>query len=167
MAGIRPVQVLYRPATSASVRFLADAVHRCGTRAALSMTVETRREAPTALALGDPPAAVPLLPEPLAPVGPYTVWVFPFDPSLPGLPDAAAGSCLPERLRPAVEVRQVDPVGYRPRYRAVLRYELAPDCLHGASPGVSSNRTSCLFAKVLRPRAGSGRPGDRPGGARR
>src|SRR5581483_1898517 len=67
------------------------------------------------------------------------VWAFPDDPALPGLPAAADpdGRLVRRRLRPRPAEVAVEPLHYRPRHRAVLRYRL---------PG-----RRALFAKVLTP----------------
>jgi hypothetical protein len=68
------------------------------------------------------------------------VWAFPDDPALPGLAAAADGHLIRRRLRPRPAAVAVEPLRYRPRRRAVLRYRLRAQ----AAPGL-------LFAKVLTP----------------
>ena len=121
-----PVQFLCRPDHSASATYQVEAEHRSGDVDVLTVTVACRRQP-------DPPAAA-------AGTGPYTVWVYPHDPFLPGLPAAAHGDCVPDADRARVPAPEVERVTYRPRHRAVMRYRrLAPD------------GETLLFAKVLRP----------------
>jgi hypothetical protein len=65
------------------------------------------------------------------------IWIFPDDPALPGLTLATDGRLVRRRLRPRPAHVAVQPLRYRPRRRAVLRYLVT-----GA--GV-------LYAKVLPP----------------
>ncbi|HKN41220.1 MAG TPA: hypothetical protein VJ456_19140, partial [Acidimicrobiia bacterium] len=55
---------------------------------------------------------------------PPAVWAFPDDPALPGLPAAADGRLARRRLRPRPADVAVEPLRYRPRRRAVLRYRV-------------------------------------------
>jgi phosphotransferase family enzyme len=68
------------------------------------------------------------------------VWAFPDDPALPGLAAATDGVMVRRRLRPRPVEVVVEPLRYRPRRRAVLRYR------------VDGNRV--LFGKVVTPRRG-------------
>jgi hypothetical protein len=68
------------------------------------------------------------------------VWAFPDDPALPGLAVAADAARLSRRLRPRPAQVVVEPLRYRPRRRAVLRYRLDGDRV--------------LFGKVVTPRRG-------------
>jgi hypothetical protein len=52
------------------------------------------------------------------------IWAFPDDPALPGLAVAADPDALRQRLRPRPAEVAVEPLRYRPRRRAVLRYRL-------------------------------------------
>jgi hypothetical protein len=121
----RPVQVLYRPGRSCNVRYQARARHPDGALRALSLVVETRARPRTP---SSPPASFGeryRLPNPVTGAGPYLAWVFPYDPSLPGLIDAAWGPAVRETLgrtgRRATAVA-VQPLRYRPRRRAVFHY---------------------------------------------
>jgi len=68
------------------------------------------------------------------------IWAFPDDPSLPGLAVATDGAHVRRRLRPHPGEVVVEPLRYRPRRRAVLRYRL------------DGNRL--LYGKVVTPRRG-------------
>jgi hypothetical protein len=68
------------------------------------------------------------------------IWAFPEDPALPGLAVASDPGRVRRRLRPRPAEVVVEPLRYRPRRRAVLRYRL------------DGNRL--LFAKVVTPRRG-------------
>jgi hypothetical protein len=75
------------------------------------------------------------------------VWAFPYDPSLEGLPDAAWGPVIRDRLAAAgrpMRAVAVQSLRYRPRRRAVLRYT----GLHG---GRRRPAADTLFGKVLSP----------------
>jgi hypothetical protein len=139
----RPVQVLYRPGRSCDVRYQARARHPDGALRALSLVVETRARPRTP---SPPPASFGeryRLPNPVTGAGPYLAWVFPYDPSLPGLIDAASGPMVRETLartgRRATAVA-VQPLRYRPRRRAVFHYLT-----------LDRGRSEALFGKVLRP----------------
>lgn len=121
---LTPVQFLCRPAHSASATYQVEALNRDGDTAVLTVTVACRR--------------VPE--ESIAGTGPYTVWIYPYDPLLPGLPAAAHATCLPDADRGDRPAPEVERVTYRPRHRAVMRYRRL-------EPGA----TTLLFAKVLRP----------------
>jgi len=68
------------------------------------------------------------------------VWAFPYDPALPGLPAAADpdGRLVRRRLRRGPVDVAVEPLHYRPRRRAVVRYRVAGG--------------GTLFGKVMAPR---------------
>lgn len=68
------------------------------------------------------------------------MWAFPYDPSLPGLPEATSPATVQNRISPCPSTLRVKPLRYRPRRRAVLRYEF--EARDGAR---------VLFAKVLPP----------------
>ena len=95
---LEPVQLLYRPERSLAVRFQADARQATtGARASFTLTAECRLSG-----LPPPPApsAAGLLDDPVAVSGPYLLWAFPYDPSLPGLPAAADAPVVRRRLAP-------------------------------------------------------------------
>jgi hypothetical protein len=141
----RPVQVSYRPERSCLVRYRARATNPDGHPRVLTLTAETRhRQRPSS----DPPTELEDrygLPRPVERIGPYLVWAYPYDPSLEGLPDAAWGPSVRERLRAAgrpLRAVAVQPLRYRPRRRAVFRYT----GLHGGRGGAAPQ---ALFGKVL------------------
>jgi hypothetical protein len=141
---LEPVQLLYRPERSLAVRFRAGARQATtGARASFTLTAECRaadRDPPP------PPPSAGLLDDPVGVSGPYLLWAFPYDPSLPGLTAAAHVPLV--RRRMSAQFVAVEPLRYRPRRRAVLRYRLG----HGApGPGGKGDR-SIAFAKVLPPR---------------
>ena len=112
---IEPAQAHYRPGRTLTVCFRTGAVDRStGNPLCPTVTVEVRPDD----------------------AGPPAVWAFPDDPALPGLATAADVRQVRRRLRPRPATVGVDPLRYRPRRRAVLRYTL-PD--------------TTLFAKVLSP----------------
>ena len=112
---VEPAQVHYRPGRSLAICFRTAGVDRSsGRQACLTVTLERRAGEPA------------------------TVWAFPDDPALPGLAAATHGGLVRRRLRPRPAEVAVEPLRYRPRRRAVLRYRL---------PG---GRT--LFGKVVPPK---------------
>jgi hypothetical protein len=112
-----PAQVHYRPGRWLAVCFRTTAVERVSGRPLWPMvTVECRA--------GEPDA----------------IWAFPDDPALPGLPAAFDGRLVGRRLSPRPSGLTAEPLRYRPRRRAVLRY-------------VVEGRT-VLFSKVVTPRRG-------------
>lgn len=112
-----PAQVHYRPGRWLAVCFRTAAVERdSGRPLCPTVTVECRA--------GEPEA----------------VWAFPDDPSLPGLAAAFDGRIVRRRLHPRPTGLTAEPLRYRPRRRAVLRY-------------VVDGRT-VLFSKVVTPRRG-------------
>jgi hypothetical protein len=156
---LEPVQLLYRPERSLAVRFQADARQvATGVRASFTLTAECRQGGPPPPPppprparrpggeVGVGPEGVVRLPagrlirpldDPVAVSGPYLLWAFPYDPSLPGLSAAAQAPLVCRRLSAAPRPLTVEPLRYRPRRRAVLRYRLG--------------QTKLLFAKVLPP----------------
>ncbi|HEV7861171.1 MAG TPA: phosphotransferase [Acidimicrobiia bacterium] len=111
---MEPAQAHYRPGRWLAICYRASAVDRSSGRpVGLTVTVECRAAEPDA------------------------VWAFPDDPGLPGLAAAADGGVVRRRLRPSPADVTVEPLRYRPRRRAVLRYRL---------PG-----GKVLFAKVVSP----------------
>lgn len=98
---VEPAQAHYRPGRWLTVCFRTAAVERSSDRPVTPLVVvDCRAGAPEA------------------------VWAFPDDPVLVGLGAAADGRLVRRRLRPRPAVVRVEPVGYRPRRRAVLRYRL-------------------------------------------
>lgn len=126
MDAARPVQALYRPGRSCALRYRVQATGQRGRRT-FSLCVETRaRQRPLVQA---PPGVERRtgLGNPVDRIGDVLVWAFPYDPALPGLPYAAWGPAVHERLSgPKGELRavSVEPLRYRPRRRAVFRYRL-------------------------------------------
>ena len=115
---VEPAQAHYRPGRWLAVCFRTAAVDRASLRPVCpTVTVECR--------VGEPDA----------------IWAFPDDPALPGLALAADGELVGQRLRPRPAGLTVEPLRYRPRRRAVLRYRL------------EGGRV--LFGKVVPPRRAS------------
>ena len=110
-----PAQVHYRPGRWLAVCFRTAAVERASGRPICpTVTVECRA--------GEPDA----------------VWAFPDDPALPGLAAAFDGHVVRRRLRPRPPGLTAEPLRYRPRRRAVLRYVV--------------DGQTVLFSKVVTPR---------------
>jgi hypothetical protein len=96
---VEPAQVHYRPGRWLAVCFRTAAVERSSARPLCPIvTVECRA--------GEPDA----------------IWAFPEDPALPGLAAAADAELVRRRLRTSSAHMTVEPIRYRPRRRAVLRY---------------------------------------------
>lgn len=111
---VEPTQAHYRPGRWLAVCFRTAAIDRSsGLPVCLTVTAEHRAGEPDRL------------------------WSFPDDPALPGLPAAADDRTVARRLRLRPGDVGVEPLRYRPRRRAVLRYRLAT----GAT----------LFGKVVAP----------------
>jgi hypothetical protein len=137
----RPVQALFRPGRSCGIRYRVQATGRRGRRA-FTLCAETRaRRRPVELV---PPAIEQRtgLGEPVERVGDVLVWAFPYDPALPGLPDAAWGPAVRGRLTDEPRAVSVEPLRYRPRRRAVFRYRLLRSDGRG-------RRWETAFGKVL------------------
>src|SRR5918999_2275877 len=141
----RPVQVTYQPGRSCIVRYRVRATNRQGEPRVLSLSAETRHRPGRA---ADPHPAFEErygLARPVERIDPYLVWAYPYDPSLEGLPDAAWGPAVRERLAAAgrpLRAVAVQPLRYRPRRRAVFRYT-----------GLRGGRASApqaLYGKVVR-----------------
>src|SRR5437763_4278994 len=114
---VEPAQAHYRPGRWLTVCFRTASVEGAGGRPVdLTVTVDWRPDEPVA------------------------VWAFPDGPALPGLAPAADGEALRRRLRPHPAAVTVEPLRYRPRRRAVLRYRLPGDRV--------------LYGKVVTPKAG-------------
>jgi phosphotransferase family enzyme len=114
---VEPAQAHYRPGRWLTVCFRTAAIDRSsGHPVCPTVTVEIRA--------GEPDA----------------VWAFPDDPALPGLAKAVDGDLVRRQLRPRPARVTVEPLRYRPRRRAVIRYHL--DGGRG------------LFGKVVKPARG-------------
>ena len=114
---IEPAQAHYRPGRWLAVCFRTGAVDRTsGQPVCPTVTVECRA--------GEPDG----------------VWAFPDDPALPGLVAAADPDLVRRRLRPRPAMVEVEPLRYRPRRRAVVRYRV--------------DGGTVLFGKVVTPARG-------------
>ena len=114
---VQPAQAQYRPGRWLAVCFRTGAVDRSSGRTVCpTVTVEIRA--------GEADA----------------VWAFPDDPVLTGLSRATDTDLLRRRLRPRPTQVTVEPLRYRPRRRAVLRYRL--------------DGGRVLFGKVVKPERG-------------
>lgn len=144
MQALRPVQALYHPGRSCAVRFRVRALNAAGEARVLSITAETRATPRKILASGPEFEERYGLAEPVAEMGPYLVWAFPYDPALKGLEEAAWGPAMRERLAGADErprAVHAQPLRYRPRRRAVFRYQN----IYGGS-----TTSRIVYGKVLR-----------------
>jgi hypothetical protein len=98
---VEPAQAHYRPGRWLAVCYRTSAVERSSGRpVTLTVTAEHRAGEPERL------------------------WVFPDDPGLPGLPAATDDVAVVRHLGVRPGEVTVDPIRYRPRRRAVLRYRL-------------------------------------------
>ena len=143
----RPEQVRAVPGRSWTARFQVSAVDANDRPRRLAVTAETTRRPRE---LPAPPGELADrigLPEPVATIGPYRLWTFPYDPDLPDLPHAMSGPFVRAALARTnlVHGRPVgvaaDLVRYRPGRRAVVRYTVLR----------AGQRPQKLFGKVLRP----------------
>ena len=120
----RAVQAMYRPGRSCLVRYRVAASGPRG-RAGLTLCAETRTKRRRSAGVPEGFEEQFGIAEPVADLGRYLVWAYPYDPTLRDLPDAAWGPSIRERLagsgRPPSAVA-VEPLRYRPRRRAVFRY---------------------------------------------
>lgn len=76
-----------------------------------------------------------------------TTWAYPNDPGLPGLPQAIDGEAAREwaaSLVPGLRTVSINPIAYRPRRRAVLRYDLR-------SGRAQERDERTLYVKVMTP----------------
>lgn len=120
---VEPAQAHYRPGRSLAVCFRTAAVDRASGRPVCpTVTVECRAGEPDAM------------------------WVFPDDPALPGLAAGTDRRLVRRRLQPRSATVAVEPLRYRPRRRAVLRYRLLDEGGAPIGPG--------LFGKVVTPARG-------------
>lgn len=136
---VEPVQAHYRPGRWLAVCFRTGAVDPTSGRPLCpTVTVEYRA--------GEPDA----------------IWVFPEDPALPGLATAADADLVRGRLRPRPTSVTVEPLRYRPRRRAVLRYRLEGGrVLFGKVVPPARGRRLLALAEALR---GTGLPMALPAG---
>jgi phosphotransferase family enzyme len=137
---VRPVQSIYRPSRSCTVRYRAQALGPEGPRW-LSLCATTRLRPLDPVPVPQDFGARFDLGDPVEQWDDVTVWSYPYDPVLAGLPDAAHASTV----RAVSEVAgstafAVTPLRYRPMQRAVFRYLV----LSGGAP------RRVLFGKVLR-----------------
>lgn len=125
LEGLRVSQALYRPGRACTVRFSAQARPRRGASRFLTICARIRaRETVVA----DPPPWFEQrigIANPVEQRGDALVWVFPYDPNLPGLPAAARGSMVRDAARIARPSAIVaTPIRYRPGQRAAIRYTI-------------------------------------------
>jgi hypothetical protein len=112
---VEPAQAHYRPGRWLLICFRTGAVERSSGRPVTpTVTVECR------------------------PGTDVAVWAFPDDPVLRGLRAAADAGLVRRRLRPHPAAVEIEPLRYRPRRRAVLRYRLPEN-------------GTVLFGKVVAP----------------
>ncbi len=125
---VEPAQAHYRPGRWLAVCFRTGVVERSSGRPLCpTVTVECRA--------GEPDL----------------VWTFPDDPALPGLAVAADAACVRQRLRPSPGDLAVEPLRYRPRRRAVLRYRLeGKRVLFGKVVNPARGRRQLALADALR-----------------
>lgn len=128
---VEPTQAHYRPGRWLAVCFRTGAVERStGRPVTPTVTVECRAGQPEA------------------------IWQFPDDPGLPGLAAAVRGDLVRRRLRSRPVAVEVEPLRYRPRRRAVLRYRLLqPEDATGQSQD-AGRRVRIVFGKVVTPARG-------------
>jgi hypothetical protein len=120
----RPVQAMYRPGRSLVVRYRV-AAGQAGRRRAFSICAEVRRRPRKIRSVPDGFGERHGIPDPVDRRGGPLVWVFPYDPALDGIEDAATPATITEAIgtagaRPAAV--SVEAVRYRPGRRAVFRY---------------------------------------------
>jgi hypothetical protein len=140
----RPAQAIYWPGSSCTVRYRVRATDPAGRSRWLILCAESRRRPRPAI---NPPPDFPerfVIEAPVEDQGDVRIWVFPYDPRLPGLPGAAHAPSVraASRLdRPAAI--SLLPVRYRPGSRAVFRYAVfGPE-----------GRRAVFYGKVLREEA--------------
>jgi len=126
---VEPAQAHYRPGRWLAVCFRTGVVERSSGRPLCpTVTVECRAGEPDLM------------------------WSFPDDPALPGLAVAADAACVRPRLRPCPGDVAVEPLRYRPRRRAVLRYRLdGKRVLFGKVVNPARGRRQLALADALRP----------------
>ena len=118
-------QALYRPGRSCTVRFKVRARPTQGAERILTLCLRVRARSAKVV---EPPADFGKrfgLDDPVEEIDGVTVWAFPYDPNLPGMPDAMHGPTIRESAgirRPAVVVPT--PLRYRAGQRAAIRYNV-------------------------------------------
>ncbi|HYH50342.1 MAG TPA: hypothetical protein VEG38_12425 [Acidimicrobiia bacterium] len=128
---VEPAQAHYRPGRWLAVCFRTGAVERAtGRPLTPTVTMECRAGEAEAIRM------------------------FPDDPDLPGLRAAAHGDLVARRLRSKPVAVDVEPLRYRPRRRAVLRYRLLQAEAEASYAGAAGGRVRVLFAKVVTPARG-------------
>jgi hypothetical protein len=140
LAEVRPVQAIYRPGRSCTVRYRAHAHGPDGSRW-MSVCAATRLRPLDPVPFAHDFGARFGLADPIVTWDDLTVWAYPYDPVLAGLPNAAHAPTVRAASQIAGSTAfAVTPVRYRPMQRAVLRYLV----LSGGGP------RRVLFGKVLR-----------------
>lgn len=140
---LHPVQAAYWPGRSCTVRYRARVRGR-GAERWLSLCAMTTARPRSILPPPDGFERRFGLPDPLERQGDVVIWAYPYDPVLSGLPGAAHGpTLLGASGFPAPTAFSVTLYRYRPRKRAVLRYQFL------GKGGVRE----VLYGKVLRENA--------------
>ncbi|MEX0991537.1 MAG: phosphotransferase [Actinomycetota bacterium] len=137
---VRVLQALYRPGRALTVRFRVQAVSGSGAVRLLTVCLRTRARSVDVVAPSPEFGSRFGVSDPVEEIDGVTAWVFPYDPVLAGLPDAAHGPTV----RDASDVRRpaaisVTPLRYRPGQRAAFRYTVA---------GLGRHRET-LYGKVV------------------
>ncbi|HET9772007.1 MAG TPA: hypothetical protein VFS16_14030 [Acidimicrobiia bacterium] len=131
---VEAAQAHYRPGRWLAVCYRTSAVERwSGRPVGLTVTAELRA--------GEP----------------ERIWPFPEDPALPGLPEATDAATVARCLRACPDEVALEPIRYRPRRRAVLRYRLVDGTTLFAKV-VTPTRARRLRALTAALRTGSGDP---------
>lgn len=123
----RAVQAIYRPGEACAVRHRGVAVDASGRPRLVNVCFETRAVPKAARPPGEEVSARYGLPEPLAAEDDGVEWAFPCDPAMPHLADALWAPAVREGLageEPRPRRVRVQPLRYRPRRRAVVRYHV-------------------------------------------
>jgi phosphotransferase family enzyme len=139
---VRPVQSIYRPSRSCTVRYRVQALGPDGPRW-LSLCAGTHLRPLDPVPVPQDFGARFRLADPIETWDDVTVWAYPYDPVLAGLPDAAHAPTVRAASRMAGSTAfAATPLRYRPMQRAVFRYLV-----------LSGGPRRVLFGKVLRPDA--------------